>query len=136
MTEKELYRYLKAKAKEERLREEVKALESVVYAPPCPPLSPVPPSHGCGEERYVVNAEKLDKLRRALNNAALSTNVYYLALERAEDTLTTTEQCALFDLLYRKGEDIKRAASKIGYSLGHTYRIRQAILTLVAPVSA
>ncbi len=136
MTEKDLFRYLKAKARENRLSQDLKALEAIYYAPSSPTISALPPSHNNSGDKYSANAEKLDKLRRALNAVVIECNAYYLALERAEEALTTPEQSLLFDLLYRKGKDIKESAPIIGYSLGHTYRIRQNILALVSSVPA
>lgn len=131
MTEKDLYKYIKAKRTVKRLEEDLRLIYGTMGTPSAPNISPVPSDHsGDVTDRLAFEIDEANRIRSRLDEARRECAIAALRLDDLEKRLDKEEEIKLLDYLYRKGLKIKDAARKLGYSASRTYAFRYSILAV------
>lgn len=136
MTEKDLLRYCELSRKERDLArrycEEEERLSSIP-GPRGP--SSVGGGNGDGTDNLV---QIIDRRKKILSDIEAVKRELILAentLDKAEAALESEPERRVFSCIYRDDMNIRQCAKYTHYSLSNVYKIRNAILTAVAPLS-
>lgn len=127
MTEKELYSYIKAKERCERIEQEINVLYTRIHSPRSVCYGMPTSSKAPGE--WLANAEsRLEDLRKLYRKVYNEQSERYMMLLDVSAELEREIEEELFWLLYHDNKSIEEARRKINYSMGSMYRLRKSIL--------
>ena len=134
MTEKQLYEYLYYDRRVKRLVADLKEYEKAMCSPNSPNIKGIP--GGNGDDRIHDMLDRKTAIARKIEEYAALRAVAERRLDKASAVLETELQIDLFELLYRKGLDVKDAAKELTYSAPYIYQLRKIILELIKDISA
>ena len=136
MNEKQLYMYLQAVKRCANLEQQINVLYTRINSPRSVSYG-MPKSSSKAPGDWLADMEnKLEQLQKLYRKVCEEQNEQYFVLIDVSFALEREIEQDLFWLLYHDGKSISEAARKIGYSKGHTYRLRNSILSQIKKLNA